>query len=226
MEGAIGDQATPTGCGHAFRRLLGLLALAGALAGVGAGCDSRTHRTVQLTATEQRTAAIYASVIRQLATTDNTFGGDPSVFKHLFVVDGVVPAGHEQVTQAFDAGVKARIAERIADLPPLEFVTDPHSVIGSTKGCATVKEHGALISLGAITKARANRVTVRGQLFFACLGGAGATYLLEARNAPVAHRRARRRNGDLLNAEPRRLTSNRAGEPRSQRYSPGPRATS
>jgi hypothetical protein len=107
-------------------------------------------------------------VIRRLATTDNTFGGDPSVFKRLFVVD-----------HGLADGVKAGIATRVADLPPVEFMIDPQSVIDKKKGCATVKENGALIYLGPIRRARSDKVTVRGRLFVACLAGGSATYVLK-----------------------------------------------
>jgi hypothetical protein len=66
----------------------------------------------------------------------------------------------------------ALIARKLADLPPLDFVSDVKSVIDPHRGCAVVKDHGVLVTLGQISKGKAHKVNVRGQIFFACLGAA------------------------------------------------------
>lgn len=162
-----------------------MLAFLLVLCGFAAGCGSSGERanasptTRAANATAERTAAIYAAVVRQLVTKDNTFGGDPSVFKRVFVVDGAVARTGEP--KPFSDEVKTRIARRLGDLPPLDFVSDPDSAIDKDKGCAVVKEHGVLITLGHVSKARSEKVKVRGGLFVACLGAAGATYVLESK---------------------------------------------
>jgi hypothetical protein len=135
---------------------------------------------------DQRKASIYAAVIRRLVTKDHTFGGEPSPFERVFVIDGVVEraadpsAGADQIAlKPFGAGTKERIARDLTDLPPLQFVTDPTSVTVNRKGCARVKGGGVLISLGPISKGTAETVTVANGLFFACLGGQWLTYVLK-----------------------------------------------
>jgi hypothetical protein len=159
-----------------------VLAVLLVLSGFAAGCSSGGERAsassaTRANATAERAAAIYAAVVRQLVTKGNTFGGDPSVFKRVFVVDAAIARAGEP--KPFSEEVKRGIARRLHDLPPLDFVSDPDSVIDKDKSCAVVKAHGVLITLGPVSRARSEKVKVRGQLFFACLGAAGATYVLE-----------------------------------------------
>jgi hypothetical protein len=66
----------------------------------------------------------------------------------------------------------------LADLPPVELVSDPGSVVIGKKRCAHVKGNGVLITLGPISGGN-DEVTVPNSLFFACLGGQWLTYVLE-----------------------------------------------
>jgi hypothetical protein len=130
-----------------------------------------------------RTAAVYAAVVRRLVTKDHTFGGAPSPFRRVYIVDGVVPeAGYPAVPretrQPFVVEVRDGIARELADLPPIEFVSDPEAVIVDQNQCPRVKGKGVLISLGPISGS-GRRVTVANGLFFACLGGQWLTYVLE-----------------------------------------------
>jgi hypothetical protein len=133
----------------------------------------------------QRTARIYATVVRQLVNEDHTFGEEPSPFKRVFVVDGVAeragdPVGGRHVpSKPFTAEVKAGIVREVADLPPLRFVRDPASVVATNRRCAYVQGKGALITLGPISNGTAETVTVANGLFFACLGGQWLTYVLK-----------------------------------------------
>jgi hypothetical protein len=135
---------------------------------------------------DQRKASIYAAVIRRLVTKDRTFGGEPSPFQRVFVIDGVVEraadpsaGAHQIALKPFGAGTKKGMARDLTDLPPLHFVSDPQSVIIETKGCARVKGGGVLISLGPVSSGAAETVTVANGLFFACLGGQWLTYVLK-----------------------------------------------
>jgi hypothetical protein len=135
---------------------------------------------------DQRKASIYAAVIRRLVTKDHTFGGEPSPFQRVFVIDGVVEraadpsaGAHQIALKPFGAGTRERIARDLTDLPPLQFVTDPTSVTVNRKSCARVKGGGVLISLGPISKGTTQTVTVANGLFFACLGGQWLTYVLK-----------------------------------------------
>ena len=130
-----------------------------------------------------RMIGVYAAIIRQLVTEDHTFGDGPTPFDRVFVVDGVsdeagsleaVPAG----TVPFSPEMKAGILRELADLPPVEFVTGPDSVVVVKKGCSQVRGNGALITLGPISGGK-EKVSVPSDLFFSCLGGLWLTYVLE-----------------------------------------------
>ncbi len=134
----------------------------GALAGValafaacsGSGEDKPDART---------TAAIYAAVVRVLAT-----GNDlPSPLGHVFVEEGELTP--EQQTA---------ILHELADLPPVEFVGARGSVLVDENVCPRVQENGVLITLGPISR-DSERVTVPGDIFVACLSGLSATFVLE-----------------------------------------------
>jgi hypothetical protein len=129
-----------------------------------------------------RTSAIYAAVVRQLVTEDHTFGSGTSPFKRVFIVDGVVdnaanPTSRPRASKPFDAALEDAIAERLAGLPPVEFVKDPGSVLVGQERCQ-VRGDGALISLGPI-EGDHGRATVPNGLYFACLGGQWSTYVVE-----------------------------------------------
>jgi hypothetical protein len=132
----------------------------------------------------ERTVDVYGAVIRQLVTKDHTFGGEPSPFERVYVVDGVVAdvgvgAPSDLPRERFPAAVKEGLVRALADLPDVEFVADPDSVIVEKNQCGQVKGGGALISLGPIKGRGGHRVTVANGLFFACLGGQWLTYVLE-----------------------------------------------
>jgi len=135
------------------------------------------------------TAGVYAAVVRQLVTKDHTFGGEPSPFEQVFVVAGVVedPAGPRMapylaIDRPFDAKVKSEIARELADLPPLEFVADPLTVVAIEEECPRVENDGVLIVLGPIAHDGGGSVTVANQLFFSCSGSQWDTYVLEPAN--------------------------------------------
>jgi hypothetical protein len=131
----------------------------------------------------ERTAAVYAAVVRRLVTKDHTFGSAPSPFKRVYIVDGVVakagnPTIPDEARQPFGAGVRDGIARELTDLAPLQFVSNPEAVIVDDEDCPRVKREGVLISLGPISGS-GRRVTVANGLFIACLGGQWLTYVLE-----------------------------------------------
>jgi hypothetical protein len=132
---------------------------------------------------DQRSVAAYSAVIRQLLTRDYTVR--TFEIKRVYVVDGVVEdaadphVGGDVVREHFTAGIKDGIADALADLPSVEFVADPDSVIvGKNKCC--VKNGGVLISLGPVTERAGGRVAVANGLFLAGKGGQWLTYVLES----------------------------------------------
>jgi hypothetical protein len=149
-----------------------------------ADTDATTVATSDDKQEDERTAAVYAAVVRQLVTEDHTFGGGPAPFERVFIVDGAVPRASNPMPlwreppRPFAPAVRAGIIEQLADLPPVEFVSNPDSVVAGRRECAHVKRNGVLITLGPI-KGDSDKATVPNGLFFACLGGQWLTYKLE-----------------------------------------------
>ncbi|MDQ3669056.1 MAG: hypothetical protein M3377_02080 [Actinomycetota bacterium] len=85
---------------------------------------------------------------------------------------------HLDVRPPFAAQLKETVVRALADLPRVEFLSDPATVPVDEKTCPRVKGDGVLISLGPISKGD-RRVTVATGLFVACLGGQWLTYVLE-----------------------------------------------
>lgn len=142
-------------------------------------------RSTEQPALIERNAAIYAAVIRQLVTKDHTFGSGPSPFDHVYVLDGVaadagtprMPA-YQELGRPFPPSLKRSILDRLTDLPEIEFVADPKTIIVDEADCPRVEGNGMLLSLGPISGSE-RRVTVANSLFFACLGGQWLTYVIE-----------------------------------------------
>jgi hypothetical protein len=176
-------------------RRIALALLALALLGCGGAANEssnlgRLPERTTLGAQPSRTAAIYASVLRQLVTKDHTFGhGDPG-FKVVYVMDGVMEGvgglgGSVPVrpTEPFSGTVKAQLHEALADLAPLRFVNRRRSAVVGTAGGSSpghVKNSGVLISLGQI-EGEGNRVEVGNSLFISGLAGQWLTYVVEKR---------------------------------------------
>src|SRR6266508_2969629 len=144
-----------------------------------------------------RSAAIYAAVVRQLVTKDHTFGGADPGFKVVYVLDGVVvdaadpskpPSAHDP-KEPFSHDVKdgVRFLSTLADLPPVEFVASRHSVVAgaSPSSPGEVKNGGVLISLGSI-EPDGKRVEVETSLWINGLAGQWLTYLLEQKDGSWA----------------------------------------
>jgi hypothetical protein len=144
-----------------------------------------------------RSAAIYAAVVRQLVTKDHTFGGADPGFKVIYVLDGVVadaadpskPANANDPKEPFSHDVKdgVRFLSTLADLPPVEFVASRHSAVAgaSASSPGEVKNGGVLISLGPIDP-DGKRVEVETSLWINGLAGQWLTYVLEQKNGSWA----------------------------------------
>lgn len=144
----------------------------------------RTIETVGPTSEpDARIVAIYSTIIRRLVTEDHTFGDEESPFDRVFIdvrIDGGAgdPDASPPTGTRLSAEDQAAILRELADLPPVEFVENPDSVIIGKNGCAHVKGNGVLITLGPIS-GDSERATVPNDLFFACLGGQWLTYVLD-----------------------------------------------
>ena len=116
---------------------------------------------VEAPAGDDREAAIYSAVIRQLVMKDNTFGSAPMSFKVVYVLDRPIEGAADPQAQvsggssqeAFSESFKAAVRARLADLPPVKFVRTRNSVVvGENAGSSPghVRAGGVLITLGPI----------------------------------------------------------------------------
>lgn len=139
----------------------------------------------------ERTAEIYAAVIRQLVTKDHTFGRVDPGFEVIFVLDGAVEGAEDSMKttdeyvpdERFGDDIKARLKEKLADLPPIVFVTERSSVIEGERGGSApghVVDDGVLLTLGPIVGDE-RRVEVGSNLWIDGLAGFWATYVVEHR---------------------------------------------
>ena len=131
----------------------------------------------------ERQVAIYSAIIRQLVTVDHTFGdGDPG-FRVIYVLDRTDggagdPEGTGQGGQPLAPEVQEGIKAALKDLPPVEFVSDRNSVVGSDTEGNQVHNEGALVTLAPIPDGE-DRVEVDASLYMANVAGTWLTYVLE-----------------------------------------------
>jgi hypothetical protein len=170
-------------------RRIGVILVVAALAL--AGCGGSTEKGPATEAgspaaePDDRTA-VYAAVVRQLVTKDNTFEDEESPFGRVFIDvhvdatgDPYDPGAQKPMGMRLSAEEQAAILRELADLPRVEFVEHPDSVVVDEGACAqAIEGNGALITLGPIS-GDAERVTVPNDMFLGCQGGVWLTYVLE-----------------------------------------------
>jgi hypothetical protein len=188
---AVRELREPTGSlTTVMFRVVALSALA-CIALVLGGCGAGAREAAPTVQGMARESAIYAAVIRQLATKDHTFGGADPGFKVVYVLDGVIEqaadpsktanAHDPQEPFADDLKDEVRSLSRLANLPPVKFVSERDSVlIGTDSGSSPgrVKNGGVLISLGPIERTR-DGVHVGTSLWISGLAGRWSTYVLQ-----------------------------------------------
>lgn len=130
---------------------------------------------------------IYSTVIRRLVTKDHTFGGGPSPFKYVYVVNGAIrDAGDARgnhfgpAPQPFPSAVVDGIQQELVDLPPVEFVTAADDLRRGKQGMGGVKNDGVIISLGSIEH-EDDELHVGNGLWCGGTCGQWLTYVLEAK---------------------------------------------
>jgi hypothetical protein len=137
----------------------------------------------------ERSAAIYAAVVRRLVTKDHTVGGADPGFTKVYVIDGAVPGAADpfrstpsrRARGGFSAALKRALTAKLSDLPPLEFVSRRADVVEGENGGAApgrVVNGGVLLTLGPI-RGGDDRVTVGGSLWLSGLAGSWQTYVVE-----------------------------------------------
>lgn len=142
---------------------------------------------------DQRAAAIYSAVIRELVAKDNTFGSAPISVKVIYVLDHPIESAGDPEAQAttrssqgvFSEALKTTIRARLTELPPVKFVPSRSSVVvGEEAGASPghVKAGGVLVSLGPILQ-KEGQVHVGNSWWMNGLAGQWSTYVLEERGA-------------------------------------------
>jgi len=128
--------------------------------------------------------AIYASVIRQLATIDDTFGGNLNpdtlyVIKNTDDSAGNPVEGQQSDTRMITENMQSEISTMLNDLP-IEIVwVDRFEDAEFEEPGVEVKRGGAIITLGNIYPKEDGSVQVAGSIYIANLAAGGTTYILE-----------------------------------------------
>lgn len=144
-----------------------------------AGCDG--DEPVQ--PTEDDTAAIYAAVIRQIYTEDDTFGGtlQPPT---LYIVGATDDrAGNPQIGEANPAEIPGSVRESVtallADLPTEIVWVEARQDAPLEPDTGAVVDGGAIITLGNVAPQDDSSVHVPASIYVANLAAGGQTYVLE-----------------------------------------------
>jgi hypothetical protein len=133
------------------------------------------------TTPDRRAVGIYAAVIRRLVTEDHTFGGGPSPFDHVYVLDAPrVGAGDAVEPGArsdgrFSREMKESLQTRLAALPPIDFIPRSRAARQGSGLQTRVKKNGVIISVGPII-GRGRSVKVSNSLWCGSLCGQWQTY--------------------------------------------------
>jgi len=132
----------------------------------------------------QDETAIYAVVIQQLATVDDTFGGNLNpetlyVIKNTDDSAGNPVEGQQSNTRMITETVQSEISSMLNDLP-IEIVwVDRFEHAEFEESGFEVKRGGAIITLGNIYLKEGGSVQVAGSIYIANLAAGGTTYILE-----------------------------------------------
>jgi hypothetical protein len=129
---------------------------------------------------------IYSAVIRRLVTKDHTFGGGPSPFEHIYVINGPIEDAGDPMAgtlfgpapRPFPPDVVAGIQDRLQDLLPVQFVNDGDNVRRGKQRLGDVRNDGVIISLGPIEQRKKGRVHVSNGLWCGGTCGQWLTYVL------------------------------------------------
>ena len=137
-------------------------------------------------------ASIYAAVIRQLATVDDTFGGNLEPTK-LFIIKNTDdkagdPTGPSSFSTAISQTAQDKITDMLHDLSSIivwiDKFEDAEFEEGKSPGLEklpiqSVIDGGAIITLGNIHLQNDSSAQVAGSIYVASLAAGGATYILE-----------------------------------------------
>jgi hypothetical protein len=169
------------------------LALFVLLAAVGCGATDSVETAASppegtAASADQRNAAIYSAVIRQILMKDNTFGSTPTPVKVVYVLNRPIVGAADpeaQVTsgssqEAFSETLNRAVRARLVELPPVKFVPTRNSVVVGDKAGSSpghVRAGGVLITLGPIVGDE-GKVRVANSWWMNGLSGQWLTYVL------------------------------------------------
>lgn len=129
-------------------------------------------------------AQVYAAVIHELLTKDNTFGKGSSPFKAIYIVDGPIKgAGNPRVDifgpapRSFPSAVMEGIRQLLPNLHQITFIGNANRVRRGPQGMIGVKNDGVIIALGPIER-RKGRVLVPNALWCGGLCAQWQTYVV------------------------------------------------
>ena len=128
-------------------------------------------------------AAIYAQIIRRLATEDDTFGGtlNPPVLYVIRATDDAAgdPMSEQGESVRLPETLQAAITEALSDLPAEIIWIDSRDEVPLYEERHAVIDGGAVITVGNIHPQEERTVHVAGSIWVAMLAAGGQTYVVE-----------------------------------------------
>jgi len=156
------------------------------------GAVETTSTPAETLSGDDREAAIYGAVIRQLVMKNNTFGSAPTSFKVVYVLDRPIESAADPEAQvsggssqeAFSESLKAAVRTRLTDLPPVVVRTRSSVVVGEKAHSSPghVRAGGVLITLGPI-RGDEGKVRVANSWWMNGLAAQWLTYVLDRQGA-------------------------------------------
>ncbi len=129
------------------------------------------------------TAQMYAAVIRQIYTEDDTFGGTlqaPTLYVVRTTNDAAgSPEAEQSDPVVLSEAVTAEITEQLQDLPAELVWVDTFEDVELNPDTGAVPDEGAIIQLGNIHHQDDGSAHVSGSIYVANLAAGGQTYILE-----------------------------------------------
>ena len=163
------------------------LALAALLAGCAstntdAGTDQLDPPTSAPPPSEQ--SQLYAAALHHLILIDNLFATAPTPIGSVYIVDGPASRSAHMFTVAdgppFDTDLKNEITAQSADLPPVEFTTDPQQYADPARqGLTGVAHDGVIVGLSPTWPQDDGTVHIGAGLWCGIDCGLGLTYGLD-----------------------------------------------
>ncbi len=133
--------------------------------------------------TDEETAAIYAAVIRQVYTEDDTFGGtlQPPTLYVLGTTDdrAALPSAEGANPAEIPGPVRESVTALLADLPAGIVWVETQDEVPREPDTGAVVDAGASITLGNITPQDDGTLHVPASIYVANLAAGGQTYILE-----------------------------------------------